>query len=194
MNPRLVTTGSANGVPIQVDVSGCLTADPDPVSVTLNTAYQLANPMPPGYPTIPSRTGSGTTQFPGQVLPAGTVLGLIQAEADALIAAGATTAFPGFSSIDVPAGSNPTLVIAVNETLDLSATPAASAFTVKDNGSAVTVSSVTIGASSVSLALTGTIGAGDAVTLTYTPPATNAVQSTSGTQMAAINSAAVTVT
>ncbi len=194
MNPRLVTTGTANGAEIQVDVSGTLTANPDQVLVTLNTAYTLANPMPPGYPTIPSLAGAAQVEFPGQTFPAGTVLGLIQQEADALIAAGATTTFPGFSSISVPAGTNPTLVIEVAETLDTGSVPAASAFTVEDNGSAITVSSVTVGASSVSLALSGTIASGDLVTVSYAPPATNAVQNTAGTLMAAINSATATIT
>jgi uncharacterized repeat protein (TIGR02059 family) len=193
-NPRLVTTGTANGTAIQVDVSGCLTANPVPVSVTLNTTYTLANPMPVGYPKIPSITGAATAQFPGQVFGAGTVLGLIQPEADALIAAGATTTFPGFSSISVPAGTNPTLVIDVADTLDTGSVPTASAFTVDDNGAGVTVSSVTVGASSVSLVLGGTIASGDAVTVSYAPPATNAVQNATGTQLAAINSAIATVT
>ncbi len=194
MNPRLVTTGTANGGQIQVDVSGCLTANPDQVSVTLNTPYTLANPMPPGYPTIPSRTGGAQAEFPGQTFPAGTVLGLIQQEADALIAAGATTTFPGFISISVPTGTNPTLVIDVADTLDTGSVPAASAFTVEVNGAAVTVSSVTVGASSVSLALSGTIASGDAVTLSYAVPGSNPVQSTSGAPLAAITSAIVTVT
>ncbi|MHB1871747.1 MAG: SwmB domain-containing protein [Steroidobacteraceae bacterium] len=194
MNPRLVTTGSANGVPIQVDLSGCLTASPVPVDVTLNGPYTLANPMPPGYPTIPSRTGASVASYPGQTFPAGTTLGLVQPEADALIAAGATTQFPGFSSISVPAGVNPTLTLDVSATLDTSSVPAASAFTVEDNGVALTVSGVTVAAGSISLALTGTIASGDAVTLTYAPPATNPVQSAAGVLMAPINGAMVEAT
>ena len=125
MNPQLITTGTANGVPIQVDVAGVLTQDPVPTDVTLNSPYKLANPMPVGYPTIPSRTGSASTEYPGQTFPAATVLGLIQQEANALIAAGATTTFPGFASISVPAGSNPTLTVDVNASLDTTAVPAA---------------------------------------------------------------------
>lgn len=193
-NPRLVTTGTANVTAIQVDVSGCLTANPVPVSVTLNTTYTLANPMPVGYPKIPSLTGAAGAEFPGQSFPAGTVLGLLEPEAEALVAAGATTVFPGFSSISVPAGVNPTLTIAVAETLDTGSVPATSAFTVEDNGVALTVSGVTVAAGSVSLTLTGTIASGDAVTLTYTPPGTNPVQDTGGALLAPINGAIVEVT
>lgn len=193
MNPRLVTVGTANGQEIQVDLSGCLTASPDPVNVVLNTTYTLADPMPAGYPLIPSRTGSATTQYPGEAFAAGTVLGLIQAEADALIAAGATTIFPGFDSISVAAGTNPTLVITVNESLDVGAVPAASAFTVDINGTAATVASVSVGSGSISLALVGTIASGDVVTVSYVPPATNPVQSGGGVLMAPISSANVSV-
>jgi uncharacterized repeat protein (TIGR02059 family) len=128
------------------------------------------------------------------MFPAGTVLGLVQPEADALIAAGATTTFPGFSSISVPPGSNPTLTIDVAATLDTSSVPAASAFTVQDNGVALTVSGVTVAARSVSLTLTGTVASGDVVALTYAPPATNPVQSAAGLLMAPINGAIVEVT
>ncbi len=194
MNPRLVTTGTANGTPIQVDVSGVLTQDPVPTDVTLNVPYKLANPMPVGYPTIPSRTGSASTEYPGQTFPAGTVLGLVQQEANALIAAGATTTFPGFTSISVPPGSNPTLLIDINALLDTSAAPAPSAFSVLDNGTAMTVSNVAVSAGSVALVLSGTVASGDAVVVTYTPPGVNPVQSTTGQLLAPINGASASVT
>ena len=194
MNPQLVITGHANGTPIQVDVSGVLTQDPVPTDVTLNSPYTLSDPMPVGYPVIPSRTGSASTEYPGQTFPAGTVLGLVQQEADALIAAGATTTFPGFTSISVPAGTNPTLVIDVNVSLDTSAVPAPAAFSVLDNGTALTVSSVGVSANSVSLVFAGTVGSGDAVVVTYTPPGVNPIQSTTGQLLAPINVASATVT
>ena len=194
MNPQLVTTGHANGTPIQVDVSGVLTQDPVPTDVTLNSPYTLSDPMPVGYPVIPSRTGSVSTEYPGQTFPPGTVLGLVQQEATALIAAGATTTFPGFASISVPAGSNPTLTVDVNASLDTTAVPAASAFSVLDNGVAVTVSSVAVSANSVSLVLSGTVASADVVVVTYTPPGVNSIQNTTGQLLAPINAASATVT
>lgn len=91
-NPRYVTTGTANGNPVQVDVSSL--GSSVPVSVTLTADYTLADPPPPGYPTQPGLTGvaSDNVQFPGRVIPSGTTLKLLQCEADALITAGVATA------------------------------------------------------------------------------------------------------
>jgi len=92
VNPSLVLTGTANGANINVDVANGLSTAA-PVSVTLTADYTLADPQTPGYPTQPGLTGiaySGA-QYPGRVIPAGTVLELLAPEAAALVAAGAAT-------------------------------------------------------------------------------------------------------
>jgi hypothetical protein len=90
INPSLVQTGTANGVPIMTDVSAGL-GSAVAVKVLLSSAYTLANPRPVGFPTEPSFTGAASPQYPGQVVAAGTVLATYQAEATALVAAGAGT-------------------------------------------------------------------------------------------------------
>jgi hypothetical protein len=90
-SPRLVTLGTINAgaTPIQADVT--VLGSAVPVAVTLSTAYTLANPRPPGFPTRPGLTGVAAVdgESPGLVLPSGTTIALLACEATALINAGA---------------------------------------------------------------------------------------------------------
>jgi hypothetical protein len=93
-SPRLVTLGSINsgGISIQADVTNLGSAVA--VAVTLSTNYTLANPRPPAFPVRPSWTGVAVAAFDdvaGAVIASGTVLEVLQAEATALINAGAAT-------------------------------------------------------------------------------------------------------
>ena len=193
LNPRYVQVGSINGgaTPINADVT--MLGSAVPVLVTLSAPYQIA--CPPGYPSRPSMTGASATNlnYP-RTIPSGATLGLLSCESNALIAAGGTTIFPGFSSIGLIHGTNPTLTIAISgASLNTSDTPATSSFTVMDGLTSIPVSGVTVNSASVTLALTGTINLGDTVTLSYTPPGTSPIQNTNGLLMAAIVTAPVTV-
>ena len=70
--------------------------------------------------------------------------------------------------------------------------PAASAFTVMVNSSARTISSVSISGTKVLLTLASPVVYGDAVTVAYTKPSTNHLQTTSGGQAASITAKNVT--
>ena len=70
--------------------------------------------------------------------------------------------------------------------------PANSAFNVQVNSVARTVNSVTISGTKVRLTLSSTIKFGDIVTVSYTKPATNALQGTSGAEAASISAKPVT--
>ncbi|MBE0675153.1 MAG: T9SS type A sorting domain-containing protein, partial [Bacteroidales bacterium] len=71
-------------------------------------------------------------------------------------------------------------------------TPAASAFTVRVNSSARTVSAVTISGTKVLLTLASQVVYGDVVTVAYTKPATNPLQTASGGQAVSISAQSVT--
>ena len=70
--------------------------------------------------------------------------------------------------------------------------PAASAFVVSVNSSARTVSSVSISGTKVFLTLASPVVYGDVVTVAYTKPATNPLQTSSGGQAASITAQQVT--
>ena len=70
--------------------------------------------------------------------------------------------------------------------------PAASAFSVMVNSSARTVSSVAISGTKVLLTLASPVVYGDVVTVAYTKPATNPLQTSSGGQAASLTAQSVT--
>ncbi len=70
--------------------------------------------------------------------------------------------------------------------------PAASAFKVLVNSSAKTVSSVAISGTTVTLTLSGIVAYGDVVTVSYTKPGVNPLQTTAGLQAATLNAQDVT--
>ena len=70
--------------------------------------------------------------------------------------------------------------------------PATSAFSVGVNSTARTISSVTISGTKVLLTLASTVAYGDVVTVAYTKPSTNPLQTSAGGQAATISAQAVT--
>jgi uncharacterized repeat protein (TIGR02059 family) len=70
--------------------------------------------------------------------------------------------------------------------------PAVSAFAVKVNSNARTISSVTISGTKVSLTLASPVVSGDVVTVAYTKPSTNPLQTSAGGQAASISAQTVT--
>jgi uncharacterized repeat protein (TIGR02059 family) len=69
--------------------------------------------------------------------------------------------------------------------------PAASAFTVRVNSSVRSISSVSISGTTVQLTLASPVVYGDVVTVAYTKPATNPLQTTAGGQAASLSAQAV---
>jgi len=88
--------------------------------------------------------------------------------------------------------SAPTVVV-ISYSINLaSIKPASSAFTVTVNGTTRTVSSVAVSGNKVSLTLSSPVNYGDVVTVSYTKPSTNPLQSTEGAQAASFTSRSVT--
>ena len=90
-SPRLVTTGTVNGAPIQVDVRTLGIA----IKIQLLQDYQMLCPESPvsqGFPQRPSMTGAapGSLDYP-RTIAAGSTLTVLQCEAAALVNAGAAT-------------------------------------------------------------------------------------------------------
>jgi len=87
------------------------------------------------------------------------------------------------------------VILTYNQTLS-STTAAASAFVVTDGGSAVTVSSVAVSGSTVELTMQSPITVGAAITVAYTDPSgsddANAVQGTTGVDVASLSATSVT--
>jgi len=88
LNPKLVRHGSVGGTAINVDLARI--EHGAPVKVRLTADYAIEHP--PGAPSRPSMTGAPAAglDYPRTVA-SGTVLTLIKAEADALVAAGAAS-------------------------------------------------------------------------------------------------------
>lgn len=84
-------------------------------------------------------------------------------------------------------------VVVISYSINLaSIKPASSAFTVTVNGTTRTVSSVAVSGNKVSLTLSSPVNHGDVVTVSYTKPSTNPLQSTEGAQAASFTSRSVT--
>lgn len=86
---------------------------------------------------------------------------------------------PGYVSSSVENAAPSQLVMTYNMTL-ANVVPAASAFTVMVNSTALTVSSVAISGTKVQLALSSPLKYGDIITVAYTKPATNPLQTSTG--------------
>ncbi|MHB8643094.1 MAG: OmpL47-type beta-barrel domain-containing protein [Gaiellaceae bacterium] len=97
---------------------------------------------------------------------------------------------PTFVSASV---DSPALTLTFDEALNTGSTPAGSAFTVDQNGSAqANPTAVSVSGSTVTLTLAAPIRNGDTVTVAYTEPATNRVQDTSANAAASFGAQAVT--
>jgi uncharacterized repeat protein (TIGR02059 family) len=95
--------------------------------------------------------------------------------------------------INSAVGNNSPAVLEINYNLSLAnILPSASSFSVRVNADSRTVNSVTISGTSVILALATEVLYGDVVTVSYTKPTTNPLQSTSGLQAATMGAQLVT--
>ena len=103
----------------------------------------------------------------------------------------APPAVPAYVSSLVANATPSVLEMTYNLTL-ANIVPAASAFSVTVNSAARTVSSVAVSGTKVSLTLASPVAYGDVVTVAYTKPATNPLQTSSGGQAASITAQAVT--
>ena len=72
--------------------------------------------------------------------------------------------------------NGPILNLEFSNTLDTNSRPPSSSFTVKVDGTAVSITSVSISGSTVTLRVSSPVPAGDTVTVSYTEPATNPIQ------------------
>ena len=88
---------------------------------------------------------------------------------------------PALVSVAVENASPSAMVLTYNMSL-ASIVPAASAFAVKVNSTARTVSSVAVSGTKVTLTLANPVVYGDAVTIAYTKPSTNPLQTAAGGQ------------
>jgi uncharacterized repeat protein (TIGR02059 family) len=104
---------------------------------------------------------------------------------------GAAIVIPVYSSSAIANASPSILEMTYNSTL-ANIVPAASAFTVQVNSAARTVSSVAISGIKVLLTLASPVVYGNTVTVAYTKPATNPLQTSSGGQAASATAQSVT--
>ena len=102
-----------------------------------------------------------------------------------------SSASPLYASSSVENSNPSALVINYNMTL-ASVVPAASAFSVQVNTKARTVSTVSVSGTKVQLTLSGPAVYGDAITVAYTKPSANPLQSSAGAQAATFSAQKVT--
>ena len=103
----------------------------------------------------------------------------------------AATVIPGYLSSVVENATPSRLDITYNLTL-ANIVPATSAFTVLVNSSIRPVTAIAISGTKVLLTLASPVGSGDAVTVAYTKPSTNPLQTAAGGQAASISAQNVT--
>ena len=103
----------------------------------------------------------------------------------------AAPAVPSYVSSQIANTTPSVLEMTYNLTL-ANISPAASAFTVRVNSTSRIVSSVAVSGTKVSLTLASPVIYGDVVTVAYTKPATNPLQTSSGGQAATISAQSVT--
>jgi uncharacterized repeat protein (TIGR02059 family) len=100
-------------------------------------------------------------------------------------------AIPVFSSASIANATPSRLDMTYNLSL-ASVVPAASAFTVTVNSTARTVSSVAVSGTQVQLTLASAVVYGDVVTVAYTKPSSNYLQTSAGGQAASLSTTSVT--
>jgi uncharacterized repeat protein (TIGR02059 family) len=100
-------------------------------------------------------------------------------------------AIPVYSSAVVE-NSTPSVIDVTYSVTLASIVPSTSAFNIRVNSVARNVTSVSISGNKIHLTLSGAIKFGDIITLSYTKPATNPLQTTSGGQAASISAKSVT--
>ena len=104
---------------------------------------------------------------------------------------GAVTVTPTYVSSSIN-NASPSVLTMIYSTALANIVPAALAFTVLINSAARTVSAVSVSGTNVLLTLSSPVVNGNVVTVAYTKPATNPLQSSSGGQAATISAQTVT--
>jgi|WetSurSiteA1Bulk_404760.scaffolds.fasta_scaffold00635_4 uncharacterized repeat protein (TIGR02059 family) len=102
----------------------------------------------------------------------------------------AAVVIPVYTSSSIANATPSVLEMTYNSTL-ANIVPATSAFTVMVNSATRTISSISISGTMVSLTLASPVVYGNAVTVAYTKPATNPIQTSSGGQAASITTQSV---
>ncbi len=207
--------------PVQLPVySGSVINDPTPARLEMTFSLTLANKLPATSSFSISVNGSsrnvsavsvsGTKVFlimsspvsygdkitvaytkpstnPLQTTLGGQVASFTQQNVNNYVAA----PVPVYVSSVIDNSSPSNLVMTYNMSL-ANISPAASAFSVRVNSSARTVSSVAVSGTKVTLTLASQVIYGDAVTVAYTKPSTNPLQTSAGGQAASFSAQTVT--
>jgi uncharacterized repeat protein (TIGR02059 family) len=107
------------------------------------------------------------------------------------VAAPAAPAVPAYVSSEIKDAARSVVEMTYNLSL-ANIVPAASAFTVQVNSTARSVSSVSVSGTKVLLTLSSPVAYGNTVTVAYTKPSTNPLQTSAGGQAATISAQSVT--
>ena len=107
------------------------------------------------------------------------------------IAAPAAPAVPAYVSSEIKDAARSVIEMTYNLSL-ANIVPAASAFTVQVNSTARSVSSVSVSGTKVLLTLSSPVAYGNTVTVAYTKPSTNPIQTAAGGQASTISAQSVT--
>ncbi len=107
-------------------------------------------------------------------------------------AAAAPSAAPVYQNSAVANATPSLLEMTYNLSLNSAVVPAASSFSVKVNSVTIAVSKVAISGAKVQLTLASAVKSGDAISVSYTKPTTNPLQTTSGSAAVSISSQFVT--
>jgi uncharacterized repeat protein (TIGR02059 family) len=165
-NPRSVSTVGIGGSTVTLALSS---------AVTNGQAISVSYTVPATNP-VQDVAGNDAVAFSGQAVTN-------------------NTPAPGDSTPPLLSGAavnGASLTLTYSEPLDTGSVPAPSAYAVLVNGSPRTVSTVGIGGSTVTLALSSAVTNGQAISVSYTVPSTNPVQDVAGNDAAAFSGQAVT--
>lgn len=155
----------------------------DPIFANAPTTFQLAA----GSPAIAAGVNVGlATDYDGKSYSATPSIGAYEYGSST-----STPVLPVFQSAVIENATPVRLDMTYNLTLG-NVVPATSSFTVRVNSTARTVSSVTVSGTKVQLNLASAVVYGDVVTVSYTAPATNPLQTSAGGKAVSIASKAVT--
>ncbi len=124
--------------------------------------------------------------------PLQTALGGIAGNLSAQNVTNQVLAIPVYVSSVIENSAPSSLVMTYSLALSSRSRPAASSFSVMVNSIARTVTSVSLSGTKVTLRLSAAVFSGDIVTVSYTPPASNPLQTTSGVKAVSISEQPVT--
>ena len=115
---------------------------------------------------------------------------IVQVRLSGLVKADETA--PTLAATDGATVDGTSLVLTYNEALNGGSDPATSAYTVKVNGSAVSISSVDVDGMTVAITLATAVAPTDTVTVTYAAPTSNPVEDEAGNDAALLTDREVT--